>query len=43
MDLRTKLIYELFRRKIFDFEAIYRIISDYYKNPKEVLAKYGIV
>ena len=41
-ELRTKLIYELFRRKIFGSERVQRDINEYYKNPKQVLEKYGI-
>jgi len=39
---RAKLLYELFRRKIFGFEEIGRIINDYYKNPEGVLKAYNI-
>jgi len=41
-DLRTKLLYELLRRKVFGFERVQREINEYYKNPKAVLDKYGI-
>jgi flagellar protein FlaI len=40
--IRTKLIYELFKRKVFDYEEVQKVINDYYKNPLEVLAKYGL-
>jgi flagellar protein FlaI len=40
--MRTKLINELFKRKVFGFEVIGQLINDYYKNPGEILAKYGI-
>jgi len=40
--VRAKLLYELSRRRIFGFEEIQRIINDYYKNPAEVLSRYGI-
>lgn len=39
---RAKLLYELFKRKIFGFDEMGRIINDYYKNPVEVLTKYNI-
>jgi len=39
---RAKLLYELSRRKVFGFEEIQRVINDYYKNPAEVLSRYGI-
>jgi flagellar protein FlaI len=41
-ELRTKLLYELFKRRIFGFERVQKEINEYYKNPKVVLAKYGI-
>ncbi|MBI5803612.1 Flp pilus assembly complex ATPase component TadA, partial [Candidatus Pacearchaeota archaeon] len=39
---RAKILYELYRRKTFDFDEIGGIINQYYKNPTEVLNKYGI-
>ncbi|PIN93761.1 secretion system protein E [Candidatus Pacearchaeota archaeon CG10_big_fil_rev_8_21_14_0_10_31_24] len=39
---RTKLLYELYKRKIFQFEEIGKIVNDYYKNPLDVLVKYNI-
>lgn len=41
-DTRTKLLYELFKRKIFDFNEVGKIVNEYYKNPIEILAKFGI-
>lgn len=38
--IRTKLLYSLYKKKIFDFETVQRIINDYYKSPEKVLAKY---
>jgi flagellar protein FlaI len=41
--LRVKLIYELFRRGTeIDFESLQRLINDYYRNPKEVLGRFGV-
>lgn len=40
--VRTKLIYELYRQKIFKFEDIQEIIHRYYKKPDEVLKRFGI-
>ncbi len=40
--IRTKLLYELYKRKIFDFDEIGRIVNEYYKNPLDILMKYGI-
>ena len=39
---RAKLLYELYKRKVFDFNEIGKIINDYYKNPAEVLNKYNV-
>jgi len=41
--LRTKLIYELYKRRIFGFEEVQRIINEYYKNPAGVLAAFNFV
>ncbi len=40
--IRTKILYEMFKRKIFEFEEVQKIINEYYKNPIEVLAKFNI-
>lgn len=37
---RAKLIFELFKRKIFNFEEVQNIINEYYKNPEAVMKKY---
>jgi flagellar protein FlaI len=42
LSLRSSLLYELLKRKIFGFEEVEGIVNDYYKNPLEVLAKFGI-
>lgn len=39
---RTFLIYRLFENRIFDFQKIQDIITQYYKKPSEVLARYGV-
>ena len=39
---RAKLLFELYKRKIFDFDEVGKIVNDYYKNPVEVLNKYNI-
>ena len=41
-ELRTKLLNELFRRRIFGFERVQKEVNEYYKNPESVLAKFGI-
>ncbi len=40
--LRTKLIYQIFKKNISGFAEIQRIVNDYYKNPTAVLEKFGI-
>lgn len=40
--VRARLLYELSRRKVWGFEDVQKIINDYYKNPAEVLGRYGI-
>jgi len=42
IQLRAKLLYEMQRRKIFDFKQNQKIINQYHRNPKEVLAAFGI-
>lgn len=41
--VRAKLLYELYRRRIFDFDQTQKIINEYYKNPQNVLSAFGIV
>lgn len=40
---RTKIIYELYKRKIFGFDEVQKIVTEYYKKPEAVLEKLGIV
>ena len=40
--VRAKLLYELYKRKIFGFNEVQKVINDYYKNPVEVLEKFNI-
>ncbi len=40
---RAKLLYEMYKQKVFGFEDVQKIINDYYKNPVEVLQKYNII
>ena len=42
-NLRTKLIYELYKRKVFDFDIVQSIVNNYYKNQNAILKEYGIV
>ncbi len=39
---RTKLIYELYKRRIFGFDDVQKIANEYYKNPAGVLASFNI-
>lgn len=41
-NVRTKLLYSMFKNGIFDFNEIQKIVSEYYKNPDNLLAKFGI-
>jgi len=41
-NLRAKLLYTLTQKKIFDFNKVQKIISDYYRAPEEVLKRYGV-
>jgi len=40
---RAKLIYALYQQKVFGFNEVQAIINAYYKNPVEVLNRFGIV
>ncbi|MBI2631664.1 Flp pilus assembly complex ATPase component TadA [Candidatus Pacearchaeota archaeon] len=40
---RTKLLYEMFKQKVFGFEEVQKVVNDYYKNPVEVLNKFNII
>jgi len=40
--LRARLLYEMYKKSIFGFEEVQKIINDYYKNPEEVLHSFGI-
>jgi len=39
---RVQLIYNLYKAKVFDFEDIQKIATEYYKKPDEVLRRYGV-
>ena len=40
--IRARLLYEMQKRKVFDFDQNQKIINQYYKNPKAVLEAFGI-
>ncbi len=39
---RAKLLYELYKRKVYGFDEIDDIINKYYKNPAEILSLYNV-
>ncbi|MEM2956551.1 MAG: type II/IV secretion system ATPase subunit [Candidatus Pacearchaeota archaeon] len=42
-NIRTRIIFELFRKKIFDFDTVHRIVNEYYKNPGNVMKQLGLI
>ena len=42
LDNRARLLYELQKRRIFDFNQTQKIINEYHKNPRVVLQAFGI-
>ncbi|MFH0752744.1 MAG: type II/IV secretion system ATPase subunit [archaeon] len=40
--IRTNLLMEMYRRKIFGFQEVQEVITRYYKVPKEVLTQFGL-
>ncbi|MEK6844279.1 MAG: type II/IV secretion system ATPase subunit [Nanoarchaeota archaeon] len=40
--IRAKLLYTLYRKQVFSFDEVGKLINDYYKNPVEVLNKYNV-
>ena len=41
--IRTRFLFELFKRKITDYNAIQKVINEYYKNPETILRRYRII
>ena len=41
--IRSRLLYELYRRGVFSFDDVGAVVNDYYKNPVKVLTKYNVV
>jgi len=39
---RVELIYNLFRKSVFGFEEVQKVINEYYKRPEEILRRYGV-
>ncbi|MDP2925747.1 MAG: type II/IV secretion system ATPase subunit [Nanoarchaeota archaeon] len=42
LDLRAKLLYEMQKKNIFDFNQVQKIVNEYHKNPSAVLSAFGI-
>ena len=40
--IRSQLLYQLYKRKIFSFDDVSKVINEYYKNPVGVLNQYNI-
>ena len=41
--MRTRLLYELFKKRVLGFEQVQKVINEYYKNPEGVLRQFGIL
>ena len=39
---RVQLLYKMYEEKIFDFQKVQDIITQYYKKPSEILEKFGV-
>ncbi|MBW6442795.1 type II/IV secretion system ATPase subunit [Patescibacteria group bacterium] len=39
---RTQMMYKLYQAKIFDFQQIQDIVTQYYKKPEQILKEFGI-
>ena len=39
---RARLLYTLYQKRVFGFDEVRKIITDYYRNPQEVMQKYGL-
>ncbi len=40
---RAKLLFILYKKRIFSFDEVRKIVSEYYKNPEKVLGQFGVV
>ena len=40
---RTNLLIAMYKKGIFDFKEVKEVINEYYKDPKAVLAKFGLI
>ncbi len=41
--LRSKLLMQMYKKKVFGFKEVQEVINGYYKNPKEVLRKFNLI
>ncbi len=41
-EVRTRLLYALFQKKVLGYDEVQRALNDYAKMPEKVLAKYGL-
>ena len=41
-EVRTRLLYTLFQKKVLSYDKLQRVINNYQKNPKDVLQKFGL-
>jgi hypothetical protein len=39
---RVELLYQLFQRRIYDFNEVQKIVNEYYKKPENVLKRFNI-
>ena len=42
-EYRTRLLVELYKRKIFDYKKVQNVINEYARSPRKVLKDYGII
>ena len=40
---RTNILIAMYKKGIFDFKEVKEVISEYYKDPKAILAKFGLI
>ncbi len=39
---RARLLYNMYTKKIFDYEEVQKIVTEYYKKPDDVLRRFGV-
>ena len=42
-DIRVRILMQMYKKKVFGFEKVQSIIHEYYKNPRGVMKKLGLV